>query len=114
VVIQGAAEFSYTRWRLTRLGNRRIDENHGPDDRIIGIYPVRNNTPLGLESQRLEFLTGFTWTRQDGFWLKWIFSHFDHGIRNLPSEFHCVDGSKTSQFLESRQLGPECIPIGDR
>jgi hypothetical protein len=24
------------------------------DDRIIGIYPVRNNAPL-------EFLTGFTW-----------------------------------------------------
>ena len=24
------------------------------------IYPVRNNAPLGFESQRLEFLTGFT------------------------------------------------------
>ena len=24
------------------------------------IYPVRNNDPLGFESQRLEFLTGFT------------------------------------------------------
>ena len=23
-------------------------------------YPVRNNAPLGFESQRLEFLTGFT------------------------------------------------------
>jgi hypothetical protein len=24
------------------------------------VYPVRNNAPLGFESQRLEFLTGFT------------------------------------------------------
>jgi len=24
------------------------------------VYPVRNNVPLGFESQRLEFLTGFT------------------------------------------------------
>ena len=23
------------------------------------VYPVRNNAPLGFESQRLEFLTGF-------------------------------------------------------
>ena len=28
--------------------------------RDFGIYPVRNNAPLGFESQRLEFLTGFT------------------------------------------------------
>ncbi len=28
--------------------------------RDCGIYPVRNNVPLGFESQRLEFLTGFT------------------------------------------------------
>jgi hypothetical protein len=26
------------------------------------IYPVRNNAPLGFESQRLEFLTGFAWS----------------------------------------------------
>jgi hypothetical protein len=27
---------------------------------LRAIYPVRNNAPLGFESQRLEFLTGFT------------------------------------------------------
>ena len=27
---------------------------------IVDFYPVRNNAPLGFESQRLEFLTGFT------------------------------------------------------
>jgi hypothetical protein len=27
---------------------------------VFLIYPVRNNAPLGFESQRLEFLTGFT------------------------------------------------------
>ena len=26
----------------------------------LTLYPVRNNAPLGFESQRLEFLTGFT------------------------------------------------------
>jgi hypothetical protein len=28
VVIQGTAEFCYTRWRFTWFGNRRIDEDH--------------------------------------------------------------------------------------
>jgi hypothetical protein len=27
---------------------------------VVYFYPVRNNAPLGFESQRLEFLTGLT------------------------------------------------------
>ena len=26
---------------------------------LLLVYPIRNNAPLGFESQRLEFLTGF-------------------------------------------------------
>ena len=33
------------------------------DSGLVCHYPVRNNAPLGFESQRLEFLTGFTGNR---------------------------------------------------
>ena len=48
-----------------------------------------------------------------GNYLKWIFSHFDHGIGNLPSKHHCVDGGKTSNFFEGRQLCPQRITLGN-
>ena len=59
-----------------------------------------NEVPAGFNAP-LEFLTGFTWTRQDGFCLKWISSHFDHGIGNLPSQCYRIDGGEPGQVLES-------------
>ena len=36
---------------------------------LLPHYPVRNNAPLGFESQRLEFLTEFTSTHNLLCWL---------------------------------------------
>jgi hypothetical protein len=47
------------------------------------IYPVRNNAPLGFESQRLEFLTGFTQPLPREGWLSNQYRHLDQSKGDL-------------------------------
>jgi hypothetical protein len=47
------------------------------------IYPVRNNPPLGFESQRLEFLTGFTQPLPREGWLSNQCCHLDQSKSDL-------------------------------